>query len=204
MRKVNLTDGDVSVLPYLTTATETGAYGVTIAANGQALLTDSGIVSPEGVIPLRQLSTADDSITFRSDGPGAAGVGPASVVARSLDGGTAVLLEPSITGQPLYVYSAASDTFSASTNTSTTTSSSPAAALSSGSLIAVREGTTVTVYDRNLNVVKTLTGFQSNLVFDPARPELYGFDTAGHLLAYNTSTWHHRGPVRLGDPQVLW
>src|SRR5262249_23291143 len=131
VRKVNLTTGAVSNLTYALAGGEAGGRGIAIDANGDAFF-DSEF-SGSGWVPLHKLDTATDTI---SDS-GHPGVRQRTLITRGADGSRLFFEESNISSGPIFTYTAATGTFSASVNTGKFNDSDLAAISRDGSLIAM-------------------------------------------------------------------
>ncbi len=65
--KIDLHTGAITDINYPLTNGEGGAWDVAIGANGIALVTTSRPVTGSGVVPLRQIDLATNSVTIRND-----------------------------------------------------------------------------------------------------------------------------------------
>src|SRR5688572_11594734 len=58
----------------------------------------------------------------------------------------------------------------------------------------------VSIYDRNLQLVKTFTGFSGGLTFDPTRDVLYLANAnTDEIVAFATGTWAELKRITIGE-----
>jgi hypothetical protein len=99
----------------------------------------------------------------------------------------------------LFTYDPATDSFHTVTISATLTSAL-AAVNRDGSLIALKFGGQVSLYDRNLNVVRILGNLNGAVAFDPLRDLLYaGSLTTDQVIAYDTTTWAEQFRIDIGE-----
>jgi hypothetical protein len=199
LHKVNLDDGTVTNLTYNLAFYEGGTWAVAVAANGEALF--DARFEGSGWVPLRQLDTATDTLTVRTDDPGSGFGGEVRQDTHIRRGGDRSLLffmESNISSGPIFDYDAASDTFPRQQNTGLFLDGSLASVSRDGSLIAMNVGTNVRVLDRNLAVMTTLAGLGGGLVFDPARDVLYAANST-QIIGYDTHTWAEEFRIDIGQ-----
>jgi hypothetical protein len=199
LHKVNLGDGTVTNLTYNLAFYEGGTWAVAIAANGEALF--DARFEGSGWVPLRQLDTATDALTVRTDDPGSGGGGQVrqdTHIRRGADRSLLFFMESNISSGPIFDYDATSDTFPRSQNTQQFLDGSLASVSRDGSLIAMEVGSNVRPLDRNLNVVAALSNLGGGLVFDPARDVLYAANST-QIVAYDTNTWAEDFRIDIGQ-----
>ncbi|MBD2186167.1 hypothetical protein H6G03_34785 [Planktothrix sp. FACHB-1375] len=202
-RKVNLSNGAVTNIPYNLAFGEAGAWDVEIAANGKGLATTD--YSGSGWTPLRELNTATDTLSIRTDAPGS-GFGEVrqrTHISRSADRSFFFLTESNISSGPIFTYdpngegqekfnlnlsnatnanilddrgvgTIKADQFPSKGETNTFHSNALSSLNRDGSLIALESyPSDIVIRDKSLNPVKTLTGYEGGMVFDSKRDILY-------------------------------
>ena len=196
VRKLNLTTGAVADLAYTLAFGESGAWDVNLASNGRGFVTTQ--YSGSGWTPLRQIDLTTDLLSTRADMPG--GVRQNTHIQRSADRSRMFFEESNISSGPAFTYDTATNTFPVQADFETFLSSSLSAVNRDGTLIAVDLGSTVAVLTANLTTVRSLTGVDGGLAFDPTRDILYTVNsTTNEVVAYSTSTWKEKFRLSIGE-----
>jgi hypothetical protein len=199
VHKVNLANGTVTGLSYGVSGGEAGPYAIALGGNGKALF--DGQLSGSGTVPLRQIDLTTDTLSTRSDDPGSGGNGqvrPNTMIYRSADRSLFFFTESGSPSGPVFDYDATAGTWSRAVNTGAPLDNAPAAVNRNGTLIALQLGGNVTVMDRTLSPVHTLTGVTGALEFDPTRDLLY-VANGSTVTAYNTGTWAVQFSLPVGE-----
>jgi hypothetical protein len=197
--QVDLSSGGVFNYPYTLAANEAGAWDISIAANGTALVTTQG----SGVLPLRQFNANNPSTTntytIRTDDPGSGGGGkiqPDTLIHRGGDRSRFLLTESTLASGPVFYYTASTDSFSSSVRAGLALDNTSPVVNRNGTLMAVElpsvgnDTPGVSVFDSSFHSVQNLPGLTGGVIFDPTRDVLYGVNpTTGLILAYDTNTW---------------
>jgi hypothetical protein len=207
IHKVDLTTGAVTELAYDANSPSypmgaAGApYGVVLAANGKGFSTvqpDESVLS----VPLFQIDPTTGAVTVRPDVPGGS-TDTITSVARSADRSLLFFADgPNLQG-PIFTYNSATDTFSKPFNTGLLLNGLPTAVNRNGTLVALEkgDGSLIVADASTFNVVKTLSGIDSGVAFDPTRDVLYGVDSAtDQIVAFNTNTWAVVFTLAVGEP----
>jgi hypothetical protein len=189
--KVDLATGAVTDIRYERASFEGGAWDVSIAANGKALLSTD--FEGSGRVPLREIDLATDTIRTRTDGPGPVipwMVGQRAHIARSDDRSLLFFAEPNNSSGPVYMYTAATDSFSPRGRRDTFLDDAATAVNRNGTLVAVESDTALHILDASLNPVTTLPNMTGGAAFDPREDILYTVNPAtDQLVYYDTRTW---------------
>ncbi|HIK51512.1 MAG TPA: choice-of-anchor J domain-containing protein, partial [Oscillatoriales cyanobacterium M59_W2019_021] len=200
IRKLNLDTGNVTNLTYNLDFGEGGAWDINIGANGKALFTT--IFEGSGWTPLREIDLSNDAMTIRTDslGSGFGGeVTGGSRIYRSRDRHFFFFTEANISSGPIFTYDAVTDTFPNSAQTNAFLSRG-AAVNRDGSLMALRLGSGVSVFDRDFNSIENLSNVGAGLVFDPIGDVLYAADAdADEVVAFDTETWDELYRLDIGE-----
>src|SRR6516162_2877767 len=201
VHEVNLATDAVTDLPYNLGFYEGGSWDVALGATGKGLVTT--IFNGSGWTPLRQIDLGSGTLSIRTDDPGSGSGGAVfgrTMIHRSADRSTFLVTESGISSGPLFLYNAATDTFSSSFNTNTFLDFG-SAINRNGSLIAYEKyGTGAVVLDRNFNTVTTLAGIDGGVAFDPVHDILYGVNTStSQIVAYDTSSWTPLYQLAIGE-----
>ena len=170
-----------------------GAWDVEIGANG------TGIVDyrfeGSGWVNLDKLTLAADTLTstgrtVRQNSNLFRGAG------RNLMFGT----ESNISSGPIWTYDPATGTFPSSASTNSFLDNVLASVNRTGTLIAMEFGTGATVMNPSFGTVKTLSGIDGGVAFDPARDVLYGVNSSSdQIVAYDTNTWLVKYSLPIGE-----
>jgi hypothetical protein len=199
VHQVNLANGTVSGLPYGVSGAEAGSFAIALGGNGKALF--DGQSSGPGGVPLRQIDLTSGTLSTRTDDPGSVGGGlvrPDTMIYRGADRSLFFFTEPGNPSGPIFDYDATAGTWSKAVNTGAPLDNAPAAVNRNGTLIALEVGGNLTVMDRTLSPVKTLTGVTGALEFDPASDLLYVANGSA-VTAYNTGTWAAQFSLPVGE-----
>ena len=185
--RISLSTLGVTTLTYQDSTLEAGVYDLAVAANGEALFTTDLIGS--GALPVREFLASGSSI-------GGATVNGASVVNQSSplvtsDHGRYVL----IGGSKLY------DSQADKVVATGGVAGAPDISEEDG-LVAGGEGSTVSIYDLGLNLVRTLSLSSSAYVdgvhFSADGKELFVFDGHAHQIdIFSTTSWTQTGSIQL-------
>jgi hypothetical protein len=195
LHKVNLADGSVTNLLYDEDFMEGGSFDLAIANNGKGLF--DGIFLGSGWVPVRQVDLATDALSTRPDWGG--GVRLNTQIGRGADRGLFVFTESDISSGPVELYDARTDSVIATTDTNAFLDRALSAVNRDGTLIAMELNGTVTIYDRGLNVVKTLPNLAGGVVFDPVRDLLFVAHSNGTVYGFDTTTWLQRYALSIGE-----
>jgi hypothetical protein len=201
VHEVNLATDAVTDLPYNLGFYEGGSYDVALGAADKGLVTTT--FNGSGWTPLRQVDLGTGTLSTRTDDPGSGGGGQvfgSTLIHRSADRSTFLVTESGISSGPLFLYNAATDTFSSSFQTNTYLDFG-SAINRNGSLIAYEKyGTGAVVLSSNFNTVTTLAGIDGGVAFDPVHDILYGVNTStDQIVAYDTSTWTPHYQLAIGE-----
>jgi len=206
IRKVNLTNGAVTNIPYNLGFYEGGAWDIKIAGNGLAFFTTT--FEGSGWTSLRQINLANDTVSVRKDDPGSDGGGDvtgSTGITRSPDGNELLFQEDDISSGPLFDYSAVTNHFGSQLNTNAFVGRNPAAINRNDTLVAFQQGSGISILNTSLQTVKTLSGpgsLTGGEIFDPVRDVLYVVEnngTSDQLLAFDTNTWAQLNSWSVGE-----
>jgi sugar lactone lactonase YvrE len=213
IHQVNLADGSVIDLPFSLGSSEQGAWEVAVGSNGKALFSTAGTSGPNPAF-LHQIDLNTDAISTRFD---LQLDGPSARLARSADGSVVFVTAAGNIGQgaDLLTYDATADRFSPSVPTRNTVGNSYPTVNRDGTLRAVRSvypnghssplghdyPVTVSVLDRNFNVVELVPDAGGGMAFDPTQDVLYIADpVTDQVIAYDTNTWAPKYRLDIGEP----
>jgi hypothetical protein len=218
VRKVNLTDGSVTAVPYGSATSFEGfaaAWDVAVFNNGKALVTTGGENDQANAV--LGLTLATDTFAVRTDPTVFQPVfistmGARSPVARGADRSSAVLV-PNYNWDDYRSYDAAADLI-AWRHPSEDPQSWPGfgqpAVSRDGSVYAIRHnafsgGGGVVIYTKELDRVANLPGLDGGVTFDPVRDTLYGINSGEDvLIAYDTRTWAERYRLPVSPSDRTW
>ncbi len=191
--QLNLNTGAVTNIPYWFSSYELGSWDVAIANNGIALATTEG----NGWLPLRQINTATDALSIRTDEPGGT-VQPDTDIAHGPDRGLLDLTEGFSGEGPMITYDPTSNDFP-SYNGVGFYDLLPAVNRND-SLIAAFQPLRLKIYDANLGQLQALSNDDGGLWFDPTEDILYFADfNTDNIIAYNTTTWNVFYQLPIGE-----
>src|SRR6516225_9692324 len=201
VHEVNLATDAVTDLPYNLGFYEGGSWDVALGAAGKGLVTT--IFNGSGWTPLRQIDLGSGTLSIRTDDPGSGSGGAVfgrTMIHRSADRSTFLVTESGISSGPVFLYNAATDTFSSSFNTNTFLDFG-SAINRNGSLIAYEKyGTGAVILNSNFNTVTTLAGIDGGVAFDPVHDILYGVNTStSQIVAYDTTSWTPLYQLAIGE-----
>jgi hypothetical protein len=200
--QVDLNSGAVTGVPYNLVSRETGSWDIAIAANGKALISTHG----SSTLPLRQLDTATNTYTTRSDDPGvgngsAGMISQGSIIHRSADRSLFLISEANFSSGPLFLYNANTDQFSAAAEFSYINLNNTSPVVNrNGTLMALEVSGGASVFDSSFRSVQNLSNLTGGIVFDPNQDMLYGVDPiADQIDAYDTNTWTLKYTLPVGE-----
>jgi hypothetical protein len=202
IRKVDLRTGTVTNLTYALGRGEGGAWDITVAANGLALFTSR--FEGSGWVPLRQIDLNTDAISVRSNakGSGFGGEVRQDTLISSNGHRTAFFFtEANSSAGPIFTYDGNSNTFAAKNTTSTFLGNVLSSVNRNGTLVAMEKGTEIQIRNvTDLSLVRTLTGLDGGLIFDPKQDVLYAINsTTDQVIAYDTNTWAEVYRLNIGE-----
>ena len=212
VRRVDLGGLGVESLSYADTLavmeTDTGAWDVSIANNGKAIVS---VGQQTGLhYEVRDLTLATGRFTSRRDPSvfpsNSPTFSPQGVLARPADRSAVLLGDLSSPGR-LYAFDAATDAVAywANALSGNGPATAPMAASRDGRLYAMANGHLAEsrftdVYTHALERVRQLPGIDGGIVFDPVRDTLYGVSAAADaVVAFDTNTWRERYRVPVGE-----
>ena len=194
VRKVDLSNGQVTSLTYTPASDEGYALDVRILSDGYAYFTGQ-FRGSEPVI-FRRINLADDSI---GSVPGVDAMQQGAPLARSADRKTLFWQEPNIWNGPIALYDATSDGVVSNRNTNEFVGRDEAVSRD-GQLVAMYLSGQLTILDRQLGNIRTLGSNSAEFGFDPRRDVFYVADfTTDQVIAYSTITWQEKYRLDLGQ-----
>lgn len=189
IRKVDLDTGAVTSTPFNVAA---GSWGVTVAANGKPFFTTGAYIVSTAALPFYQIDPGSGALTAQRT------INQFAFVSRSADRRLSFFGETYSSAGHIFTYDAATDTFSSEVGLFDFTSVS--AVNRDGSLIAVVVRNNTLIFDRSLRPVRTLTGLNGGVAFDPRRDLLYAVNPAtGQIIAHDTTTWAPQFSLNAGE-----
>lgn len=199
IRKVDLTNGAVSTIPYDRDSNEGGVWMLKIGSQGKALFTISG----SGWSPLKELVLSNDSINFRDDVPGSGIFGEVSdsaMISRGSDRSFFFFAETAGGPGQTFFYDAIADNFDFVVQAQVNIEDQLSAVNWDGSLIAAEFDGAISILDRQKNTVEVLKG-ETGVIFHPTDDLLYVGDVDG-IIVYDTDSWGRLGRIPLGESVV--
>jgi hypothetical protein len=191
VRKVNLDDGTVTNLAYAYSGAELGPWDLAVAGNGLAFFT-TGYSGSGATVPLHQIDLATDTLSTRMQ------VFPTALLTHGADASLLFGIEPTASKGPIFTYDASTDSFNNSQVGGFNNSLS--AVNRDGTLIAMRLGGGVSILDRDLGIVRSLSNLNGAVAFDPNSKILYAASsTANQVIAFDTNTWDELYRVDIGE-----
>jgi hypothetical protein len=201
VRRFDLNTGQVANLTYTRVSGEGGSWDVAIAANGKGLVDTMSAGAP--MLPLRQLNLNTNTLTIRTDDPGAGGGGriPAnSLIHRSADRSLFLVTESTLSSGPVFTYNAVTDTFTPGPNLGVPLTNALSAVNRNGTLLAFELNGQVVVTDAQFHLRANLPGLDGGVVFDPTKDVLYAVSSStGQVVAYDTNTWAVKFQMAIGE-----
>jgi hypothetical protein len=191
--RVQLSNGEITDISYTRASGETGGWDVAIAANNIALVSTqfSGI----GSTPLRQIDLTTNTITGRSDVPGAVPAGRVrqnTAITRSADATRLYLLD-----NPGFTYSATTNTFGPRATSAGVT----AAVDRTGSAVVTTLSGFVSLDTvSGFNYLHTFSAVNSGVAFDAVQDRFYGVSsTTSQIVAYDATTFAELYRLNIGE-----
>ena len=192
IHSVDLATLAVNDVPLTVLGSESGVFDIAIGSQGVGLFSTN--FEGSGWVPFRQIDTATDTITPRTD---FTSIRQSSYLISSEDQSHILLRESNISSGPIHLYDSATDTFIASVD-NFTVGQLPSFANAVGAingeaeLVAVQRGSSAVLLDFNLDFVAELqptTTTVAGIAFAPDGSTVYLLDaTRGDVYAYDTAT----------------
>jgi hypothetical protein len=205
IQKLDLHTGVVTNLLYPLNFAEQGSFDVAIGLNGRALFT-TNIGGGHGILPLRQIDLATNTITVRNDVPsyvagGSAEVSGITYIHRSADGTRFLFFEDDMSTGPEFTYNAITDAFGPGNFTNFFYQGASGAVNRNGTLLATRLlGNTYITAAPDFNAVRQLTTIDAGVAFNALSDILYGVDGINNrILSYDTNTFSPRISINIGE-----
>jgi hypothetical protein len=203
--RLNLATGAVTNINYTKDTRlggESGAWDVSIAGNGLALVTTQ--FPGSGWTPLRQIDLTTNVISIRNDAPGSGPynmVGQNTQICRSADRSILYLLESNISSGPIFTYSSATNSFSPSAQTGYFLGNSGAAANRNGSLLGTQIGSNSSMDTvSGFGYVHSFNFLDSGVAFDAQTDTFYGVDSStSQIRAFDTNTFVEKFRMDIGE-----
>jgi len=197
-RKLNLDTGGVSTLTYDRDDLEIGVWDVVVGPQNNGFVTTR--FDGSGWNWLRQFASNDDTLTERDLKPGTGAIRQNTTLARGADRSVFLLVEGDSTTGPIHLYDAVTDQFLVQKNTFGVADHFAIGVNRNGTMVAIESNSGISLLDRSLNQVGTISGMIGGFAFDPLRDRLYVIDATGNaLVAFNTTTRVELFRVPLGE-----
>lgn len=196
IRKVNLTSGAVTSIPYDRESNEGGVWMLKIGSQGKGLFTISG----SGWSPLKELVLSNDTINFRDDVPGSGISGEVSdsaMISRGSDRSFFFFSETAGGPGQTFFYNAIADNFIPVVQTQVGIANQLSSVNKDGTLIAAEFDGAISILDRQRKTVEILKG-ETGVIFHPTDDLLYVGDVDG-IIVYDTNSWGRLGRIPLGE-----
>ncbi|MBO9998319.1 MAG: tandem-95 repeat protein [Cyanobacteria bacterium SID2] len=210
--KVDLNTGAVTSIPYTRKSRETGAWDVAIAGDGTGFFTTR--FAGSGWTPLRQFDLATDTLTVRMNvrqnthirrsadrsllyfSESNSSAGPTLVYDATNSGSNETFsvnlsnASNATISDNMGIGTIQLAPFPARANMNSSLSNAVSGVSRDGSFTAIeRYPSSIRIFDRDLNPVDTLTGFDGGFGFDPARDILYAIDSGtDEIVAHDLAT----------------
>jgi len=202
LRKVALPSGTVSSLNYTLDSGETHSFDVAIGANGKGLITTN--FGGSGWVPIRELNTATDTLTQRTDAPGSFGfngeVRNRTMLNRSPDRNYILVTESDSSDGPMFGYNNISDTFTGNTSRGYSLTQVASSVNRSRQIIALESGSDLHILDPSFAFQRALTGMDGGNIFSPTRDVLYAVSSsADQLVAFETANFTELFRLNVGE-----
>jgi ELWxxDGT repeat protein len=188
--KVNLTDNSVKNITYTPFFGEGGALDINIAANGKAIFTT--IDEGAGLTSVREINLSNDTVTTRANINNGSSkyLMPTGNIYGGADRNLFLTVEGNDSGGFVFTYDAALDKSVHSGAINVSANSSRASVNRDASLIALESNNDISIYDRELSYLRTLSNLDGGMVFDPVKDILYTVNTTSdEIIGLDTKTW---------------